>query len=230
MRDEAPPSAAAGPGRGPVSLSVTPRAASELRRALEGQAAEVAVRLFVGGGAHPEVGMSLDRPTARDETVTVEGIRFAIDTGSRPFLDEATVDYVSLAEGAGFRVTGPNVPGPSEPAASGEPEPPAPGGKPGGLDGLARAALKKVYDPEIPMNIVDLGLVYELNVSKAGKARVRFTLTSPGCPVGDMLVEQVRTAVLEVPGVKQVEVELVWEPPWSPEKMSEFARRQLGFA
>ena len=215
--------------RGPLRVTVTPAASSELRKALAGQPGEVAVRLFVGGGAHPQVGMTLDRPTPRDEVVAIDGLHFLVDNGSRPFLDEATVDFVTAEGGGGFRVTGPNVPGvPEEPPASAPAEGKA--SPPDSLEGQARAALKKVYDPEIPMNIVDLGLVYALDVNKSGDARVTFTLTSPGCPVGDLLLEQVRAAVAGVAGVKKVDVELVWEPPWNPERMSEFAKRQLGFA
>ena len=88
-------------------------------------------------------------------------------------------------------------------------------------------ALKEVYDPEIPVDIVNLGLVYEARVS-AGRVTVRMTMTSPGCPVGDYLVAEIRRAITALPGVEAVDVELVWDPPWSPDLMSEDGKRVLG--
>jgi metal-sulfur cluster biosynthetic enzyme/Fe-S cluster assembly iron-binding protein IscA len=214
--------------RGPLILEVSEAAASQLRSALADKPADFAVRLFVGGGAHPAVGMSVDRVSERDLRVEVGGIPFAVDPGSRPFLDEARVDYLSTAQGSGFSVTGPNAPAPA--GADEAPSAPPPATADGSFDAAARAALKKVYDPEIPMNIVDLGLVYALELSPEGVAKVRITLTTPGCPVIDMLLDQVRGAVAALPGVASVDVDVVWDPPWSPERMSEFAKRQLGFA
>jgi probable FeS assembly SUF system protein SufT len=94
-------------------------------------------------------------------------------------------------------------------------------------------ALKKVFDPEIPASIVDLGLVYELvheeRAEGGRKVTIRMTLTAPGCGVAPMILDDVRERVAKVPGVGAVEVELVFDPPWTPEKMSEAARLQLGF-
>src|SRR6266567_3481022 len=87
-------------------------------------------------------------------------------------------------------------------------------------------ALKGCYDPEIPVNIVDLGLVYGVSLNE-GRARVRMTLTAPGCPAYDYLLAQVKNEVERIPGVKGAEVEIVWDPPWTPERMSEEARRRL---
>ena len=92
----------------------------------------------------------------------------------------------------------------------------------------ALEALKGVFDPEIPVDVVNLGLVYDVAV-KAGWVTVRMTMTSPGCPAGDYLVGEVKRALAEVPGVEEVDVELVWDPPWSPERMSEEAKRTLGW-
>jgi FeS assembly SUF system protein len=83
------------------------------------------------------------------------------------------------------------------------------------------AALKTVYDPEIPVNIYDLGLIYNLDVSDRGKVAVAMTLTAPACPVAGILPKQVETAVKAVEGAKQVSVELVWNPPWSQERMTD---------
>ncbi len=222
-----------GPEHGPLRIAVTPKAVEQIRAALATKPAGFAVRLFGGGGAHPAVGMSLDRPTARDEVVEAGGVKLLVDSGSRPFLDEAKVDYLVTPEGGGFSVTGPNTPGtpPPVPAAAaprGKAEPGAP--PPADFAAAATAALKQVYDPEIPMNIVDLGLIYEASLDTGGRAHVRMTMTTPGCPVIDMLLDQVRGAVASIPGVSEVDVEVVWDPPWNPERMSEFAKRQLGFA
>ena len=91
------------------------------------------------------------------------------------------------------------------------------------------AALRTVYDPEIPVNIYDLGLVYGLQIDPAtGNVQIQMTLTAPGCPVAQTFPATVERAVEVVEGVNDVEVELVWEPPWSPAQMSEAARLQLG--
>ncbi len=91
------------------------------------------------------------------------------------------------------------------------------------------AELRNVYDPEIPVNIYDLGLIYGLEVDEAtGVIHVRMTLTAPACPVAESLPETVEYVVRQVEGVSEADVELVWEPPWSQERMSEAARLQLG--
>ena len=94
-------------------------------------------------------------------------------------------------------------------------------------------ALKKVFDPEIPASIVDLGLVYELLHEEAEgggrKVTIRMTLTAPGCGVAPLILDDVRERVAKVPGVSSVDVELVFDPPWTPEKMTDAARLQLGF-
>ncbi|MDT7892029.1 MAG: iron-sulfur cluster assembly protein [Thermoproteota archaeon] len=88
-------------------------------------------------------------------------------------------------------------------------------------------ALKNCYDPEIPFNIVDLGLIYDLKIEN-GIVKIKMTLTTPFCPVGPLVIEQVRQEVMKVKGVKDVEVELVWEPRWTPDRMSEEAKLALG--
>jgi len=90
-------------------------------------------------------------------------------------------------------------------------------------------ALRSCYDPEIPVNIYDLGLVYEVLVEPAGEVTIRMTLTSPACPVAGSLPGEVETRVAGVAGVRRVRVDLVWDPPWSPDRMSEAAQVQLGF-
>ncbi len=89
-------------------------------------------------------------------------------------------------------------------------------------------ALKKVYDPEIPVNVHDLGLIYSLEISPEGFAAIKMTLTAPGCPVAGSIVADVERRVRAVEGVTGASVELVWEPPWRPEMMSKLARVMLG--
>src|SRR5574344_3108339 len=89
-------------------------------------------------------------------------------------------------------------------------------------------AIKQVYDPEIPVNIYDLGLIYELKADDAGKVYIKMTMTSPTCPLADDLVRQVNDAVKDVPGVKDVKIELVFEPEWDESRMSEAAKLELG--
>ena len=89
-------------------------------------------------------------------------------------------------------------------------------------------ALKTVRDPEIPMDLVELGLIYELIVKQGGTVYVEMTLTTPACPVAASMPGEVETAIRAVPGVNDVRVKLVWTPPWGPERMSEEARLELG--
>ncbi len=88
-------------------------------------------------------------------------------------------------------------------------------------------ACATVYDPEIPVNIYELGLIYAIDIDDAGKVKVEMTLTAPACPSAQELPEQVREAIMAIPGVAACEVETVWDPPWDPSRMSEEARLQL---
>jgi FeS assembly SUF system protein len=97
------------------------------------------------------------------------------------------------------------------------------------LEGRIVAAMKTVFDPEIPVNIYDLGLIYDIDIDPANNVHVRMTLTAPGCPVAGTLPVEVRKRVQAVDGVNSAEVELVWEPQWSKDMMSEEARLDLGF-
>jgi len=89
-------------------------------------------------------------------------------------------------------------------------------------------ALRQVYDPEIPVNIYDLGLIYELKVDEDHNVYIQMTLTAPNCPMADYVVEQVKTAVEDVPGVVSVQIDLVFEPVWDKSRMSEEALVELG--
>ena len=89
-------------------------------------------------------------------------------------------------------------------------------------------ALRQVYDPEIPVNVYDLGLIYEVKVDDDHNVSIQMTLTAPNCPMADYVVEQVRAAVADVPGVVSVNVDLVWEPVWDKSRMTEEALVELG--
>jgi FeS assembly SUF system protein len=102
-------------------------------------------------------------------------------------------------------------------------------GEPGGdiYEGVV-AALKEIFDPEIPVNIYDLGLIYGVDVSPEGSVVVTMTLTTPHCPVAESMPAEVELRVEAVPGVRDAEVNLVWDPAWDPQKMSDDAKLELG--
>ena len=87
--------------------------------------------------------------------------------------------------------------------------------------------VKKIYDPEIPVNIFELGLIYKIEVIDNKKAMIEMTLTSPNCPVAESLPNSVKENILKIDGVEDVELKLVWDPPWTKEKMSEAAKIEL---
>ena len=87
--------------------------------------------------------------------------------------------------------------------------------------------IKKVYDPEIPVNIYELGLIYKIDIDEKNNVKVDMTLTSPNCPVAESLPKQVEECVLNVKGVSKVKLDLVWDPPWDKSKMSEAAKLEL---
>ncbi len=107
-------------------------------------------------------------------------------------------------------------------------EDPSSSERPDGLKEAVIEALRTVYDPEIPVNIYDIGLVYEIDIDSDRAVRIEMTLTSPACPVAGVLPEQVETKVRAVAGVTGVQVDLVWDPPWTPDFMSEAAKLELG--
>jgi metal-sulfur cluster biosynthetic enzyme len=96
--------------------------------------------------------------------------------------------------------------------------------------GTLRDLLREVIDPEIGINIVDLGLLYDIRLSGDGMAAIRMTLTTPGCPLGGYLTDAIHDTLQDVPGVTGVDVLIVWEPPWEPDTMmSDWAKDQLGW-
>jgi FeS assembly SUF system protein len=136
----------------------------------------------------------------------------------------STSDHVFLP------VADPHHP-PSEPiheAYAGTGEKPTTAIDPKEVEDAVVEALKTIYDPEIPVNIYALGLIYGVEVSEDGRAEVRMTLTAPACPVAGALVAEVAEKAGQVEGVSTSHVELVWDPPWSPDRMSEAAKLELG--
>ena len=108
-------------------------------------------------------------------------------------------------------------------------KPDEPSGGPGSdLQADVVEALKSIYDPEIPVDIYELGLIYDVDVSEDGDAVITMTLTTPHCPVAESLPQEVELRVMSVPGIRDAVVNLVWDPPWDPSKMSDEARLELG--
>ena len=87
--------------------------------------------------------------------------------------------------------------------------------------------IKKIYDPEIPVNIYDLGLIYDIKVEDKNTAKVKMTLTSPNCPVAESLPKEVKDGIMQVEGIDKVDLDLVWDPPWDKDRMSEAAKLEL---
>ena len=87
--------------------------------------------------------------------------------------------------------------------------------------------IKKIYDPEIPVNIYELGLIYDIKINEDKKVNIEMTLTSPNCPVAESLPNTVKENILNLPGVKDVDLKLVWDPPWTKDKMTEAAKLEL---
>lgn len=97
------------------------------------------------------------------------------------------------------------------------------------MEDLVIEKLMTVYDPEVPVNIWELGLVYGIEFPKKDEVIVTMTLTAPGCPIADQIVQEVHDVVMTIDGIEEVTVNLVFDPPWGPEKMSEVAKLELGF-
>jgi FeS assembly SUF system protein len=111
---------------------------------------------------------------------------------------------------------------------SGEPAAEPEAGPGSDLQAAVVEVLKSIYDPEIPVDIYELGLIYDVTVSEDGDVAIKMTLTTPHCPVAESMPGEVEMRVLSVPGVRDAVVDLVWDPPWDPSKMSDEARLELG--
>ncbi len=93
---------------------------------------------------------------------------------------------------------------------------------------VVKSALKEVYDPEIPVNVVDLGLIYDVQVSEENEVHIQMTLTAAGCGMGPYIAQQAEWAVAELEGVKNVDVDIVFDPPWNPEMITEDGKKLMG--
>lgn len=172
-------------------------------------------------------------------TLTRDVEAVVIPAGETVTLPEGSIGYITQAlggsftvvvEGGMFRIAGQDADAlGKEPLAA--PELPADAGQQD-VENLVWEQLKTCYDPEIPINVVDLGLIYECRVESDGEgrrhARVAMTLTAPGCGMGEFLVADVREKLLMIPTIESADVELVFDPPWSQEMMSDAAKLQVG--
>jgi len=132
-------------------------------------------------------------------------------------MDESTTHQASTDEGT--RVTEAEQDAPAQGASNGGPA----------TEEAVREALKHVVDPELGVNIVDLGLVYDVEIGEGGAISIEYTLTTMGCPIGPLIEHQMQSFLENVPGVTSVEAEMVLRPPWTPEMMSEEAKAALGY-
>jgi probable FeS assembly SUF system protein SufT len=168
------------------------------------------------------------------EAITVpHGAKVTLQKGGQALITQALGDtFTVVVNGNMFRIAGKDAdaigrepPAPVPPQAA-----PAPGGPVD--DKLLWAQMKTCYDPEIPVNIVDLGLIYDCRVTPldggGNRVEVKMTLTSPGCPMAGSIAGEVKTKLEGVPGVTQVNVDIVWDPPWNQQMMTEAAKLQLG--
>jgi metal-sulfur cluster biosynthetic enzyme/Fe-S cluster assembly iron-binding protein IscA len=243
MTPDGSPRTGSAPDSPPIRLKVTPDARTALAAALVGRPVGSGVRLWVERGMRPHAQMMIDHASVRDIPVEVDGIPLLLDESSLKFLLDAEVRYHSDSARTGFEVVGPFLPS-ATPSAPGAAPPAAPSPTtgtataPGAGKGPARPeleqkileALRNIYDPEIPMNIIDLGLIYGMDWDESGDLTIRMTMTSPGCPAVESLTQEVATTARNASGVNQVKVDVVWEPPWGPDRMTDFARRQFGYA
>ncbi len=222
-----------------IRLRVTDGARRALAAALAERAPGSGVRLWVERGMRPHAQMMIDRPSPRDVPLRVDHVLLLLDETSLSLLRDAEVRYRDDRDPAGFEVVGPFLPASAPapgPSTSGSSEPagtvpaPAAGSERGKVEERVRESLKNIYDPEIPMNDIDHGLIYGMEWNDRGGLTIRMTLTSPGCPAVEAFTEEVTRTAREASGLSDVKVDIVWEPPWGPERMSEFARRQFGYA
>ena len=161
-----------------------------------------------------------------------------IPIGTAVTLEKGTEVYLMQSLGGSYTVQAPaygglfRIAGRDADAIGKEPiAPPVEAAAEGDLESQVWSALKTCYDPEIPVNIVDLGLVYDMRISDEGddkRVDVKMTLTAQGCPSHVMIGEQVKARVEQMPGVRNATVNVVWTPPWTPERLSPDARKTLG--
>ena len=215
-----------------MPITITEKAASEVNRIIGEQHAadpalgKIYLRMRVVGGGPSGLQHKLDLDPVvdekRDEVFEFQGVSTVVDMRSLLYLENATVDFHDQDSRRGFSINTGNARGASAAPSTSDGPPDA------ALEERVIAALRSVFDPEIPVNIYDLGLIYDLKTDTAGSVAIRMTLTSPACPVAGSLPGEVQSRVQAVSGVTTVNVELVWEPPWSMSRMSDEARLAAG--
>lgn len=223
-------------------LEVTPAAREAIAAAIARSPPPAIVRLGILAGIHPTAQMYPSGPRSGDEILDFGVARLVVDPASRIYLDGATVDFHEGSFQHSFSIVGPHFSTHPPVSTSSDRTAEGPGSIPAADDSAGvqrteserehqlREALRRVYDPEIPVNILDLGLIYDIEWPEDGKVGVRMTMTSPGCPVAGMLQDEVRAVAERIPGIREAVVTVVWDPPWGPEKMSPAAKRQFGYA
>ena len=170
--------------------------------------------------------------TTRDVEVTriPSGERITLATGTEVLITQALGGSFTIlvpSQAGLYRIEGPDADAIGQEATSGSETP-----TDGDLEQAAWDQLKTCYDPEIPVNIVDLGLVYSLSIKPhqegGSEVNVQMTLTAPGCGMGPILASEARQKILALDGVTDANVDLVWDPPWSPDRISEAGKQKLG--
>jgi metal-sulfur cluster biosynthetic enzyme/Fe-S cluster assembly iron-binding protein IscA len=208
-----------------MNIDLTPAAAEQIRlvrREYDPDAPDICLRVGIKElGPRPRYTLTIDGPDAEHKVVTeVRGIGINCREEDRAHLDGITIDYHAGAKG--FVLTPPGGAGAGRSGGD--------SGAGGAEEVRVREALCEVIDPEVGINIVDLGLVYGVSVNGDG-VQVRMTMTTPACPLGEQIRSDVRDRVLQrCPGIDRVDVDIVWDPPWGPEKISDRARELLGWS
>ena len=238
-----------------MAITITDAAAAEIKKIIKDQGLSAGTVLRIGiKGRNPQgFNYILDLTEAsRENDIRLEsqGINIVCDPESHPNLDGTELDFRDEGERRGFVFKNPHAtklpvnasggnfegPKPVSAAATGAAGEPPPAGGATVTSALMDKAieadiiekLRTIYDPEIPVNIYDLGLIYKIDISAEREVNIEMTLTAPGCPVAGSMPPAVQQAVESVDSVKAAKVNLVWEPPWTKDRMSEEAMLQLG--
>ncbi len=236
-----------------MAVTLTPRAAQEIKAIIKDQAMSDQVVLRVGIKGRNIQGfnyiLDLTEVSADDDVTAVsQDIKVVCDPTSFPSLDGTEIDFKDEAGGRGFTFKNPHATRlPVKPAAEGSTGAPAPTASgESAADGTKAPSpefsglhdkvleaeiiekLRTIFDPEIPVNIYDLGLIYKITILPEREVIIDMTLTAPGCPVAGSMPPAVAAAVETIAAVKGAKVNLVWDPPWSKDRMSEEAQLALG--
>lgn len=232
-----------------MAITLADAAAVEVKRILtdQGMSAQAVLRVGIKGRNAQGFNYVLDLTEVRQDDDVIfnsQGIIIACDPQSLPSLEGTEILYRDDTSGRGFVFKNPNsvalpvnsappTPGAAPSKAAGDIAPPPGTEIIASIENQALEAdiiekIRTIFDPEIPVNIYDLGLIYRIEISADKDVVVDMTLTAPGCPVAGTMPPQVQEAVASVAGIKSAKVNLVWEPAWSKDRMSEVAQLQLG--